>query len=354
MGGHWGRRDVLRALGAGGVGLSVGGAGFLAGVAATGVTAANEQWAEAGTARPCPRSSPGRSTRPGRTGSRATSGRSRPRRRSPTSRSPARSRRSCPGSTSATARTRRPGRRRTGSWATAWSTACGSSGGRATWYRNRYVRTPLAEAGQRLLRRRRPPGRDNSQSNVSIVHHAGKLLTLGEVGWPYELLDRGPVHRRPLGLRRAARRHHDGPPQDRPRHRADALLRLRVPATRADLPRGRSRRAAWSTAPIAIPAATMIHDFAITDRDAIFWIGPVLFGVDRLRTRNPVPLGPGRPVPGRRHAARRRRGRDPLGRHAPCFVFHGTNAHRDGDDVVLRVHRLDRRSAPRATWCRPA
>ena len=31
----------------------------------------------------------------------------------------------------------------------------------------------------------------------------------------------------------------------------------------------------------------------------------------------------------------------------PCFVFHGLNAHRDGDDVVLRLHRLDQAFGPR-------
>jgi carotenoid cleavage dioxygenase len=30
----------------------------------------------------------------------------------------------------------------------------------------------------------------------------------------------------------------------------------------------------------------------------------------------------------------------------PCFVFHGLNAHRDGDDVVLRVHKLDQAFGP--------
>ena len=66
--------------------------------------------------------------------------------------------------------------------------------GKAVWYRNRWVRTPLMEAGHRL--RRSIPGGTNNQSNVAVVHHAGRLLTLGEVGWPYELRDRGPVDRR--------------------------------------------------------------------------------------------------------------------------------------------------------------
>ena len=59
--------------------------------------------------------------------------------------------------------------------------------GRARWYRNRYVQTPLAIAQKDLLSFGAPPGRENNQSNVALVHHAGKLLSLGEVGWPFEL-----------------------------------------------------------------------------------------------------------------------------------------------------------------------
>ena len=30
------------------------------------------------------------------------------------------------------------------------------------------------------------PGRENNQSNVALIH-VGRLLSLGEVGWPFEL-----------------------------------------------------------------------------------------------------------------------------------------------------------------------
>ena len=117
------------------------------------------------------------------------------------------------------------------------------SGGEAQWYRNRYVRTPINESGKDLLSFGGVPGKQNNQSNVALVHHAGKLLTTGEVGWPFELSpeDLSTVGR--LGLRREAGRDDDRPPQGRPRHRAPALLRLRVRAAGADLLRGRPRRA---------------------------------------------------------------------------------------------------------------
>jgi carotenoid cleavage dioxygenase len=90
----------------------------------------------------------------------------------------------------------------------------------------------------------------------------------------------------------------------------------------------------------------MIHDFAITDRDAVFWEGPVLFGVE-----GPTP---GMPY-GWQPSYGSRIGVLPLDGPASairwveidtCFVFHGLNAHREGDDVVLVVSRLDEAFVP--------
>ena len=60
--------------------------------------------------------------------------------------------------------------------------------GKAVTYRNRFVKTPVYEAaaagtGDTLS----IPGQTNTQSNVSVVSHGGKLWSLGEIGWPFEL-----------------------------------------------------------------------------------------------------------------------------------------------------------------------
>ena len=54
------------------------------------------------------------------------------------------------------------------------------SGGRALWYRNRWVRTYAYEnrSGDNLA---------SNRANTSVVHHAGKLLALYEAGVPHEL-----------------------------------------------------------------------------------------------------------------------------------------------------------------------
>jgi carotenoid cleavage dioxygenase len=91
----------------------------------------------------------------------------------------------------------------------------------------------------------------------------------------------------------------------------------------------------------------MIHDFAITESDAVFWELPVVFDLEAA-----IAMVEGRDgaFPFRwqpEHGARI--GILPLGAAGgetrwfdiePCYVFHGVNAFRDGDDVVLDVCRL--------------
>ena len=58
--------------------------------------------------------------------------------------------------------------------------------GRAAWYRNRWIRTEPFVKGLSTLDSGLPMG-GNNQSNVSPIYHAGRLLTSGEVGFPYEV-----------------------------------------------------------------------------------------------------------------------------------------------------------------------
>ena len=60
--------------------------------------------------------------------------------------------------------------------------------GRALWYRNRYVQTPFYQQSVSFdgaIDAQLFPFGPNSQSNVSAIYHAGKLLSSGEVGFPY-------------------------------------------------------------------------------------------------------------------------------------------------------------------------
>ena len=221
--------------------------------------------------------------------------------------------------------------------------------GRAQWYRNRYVQTPLALAGKDLLEFGGVPGRENTQSNVALVHHAGKLLSLGETGWPFELStdDLSTVgawgYDGRLGDTMTAHPKID-PDTGRMHFFGYEFLRPALTYYAAD-PQGRID----VVSPVTVEVASMIHDFAITDRDAVFWVGPVVFGADPANPYPDIPFhwdpsGPCRvgvmPLDGAGDDIR-------WVDIPPCFVFHGYNAHRDGDDVVLYVHKLPEAFGPR-------
>lgn len=221
-------------------------------------------------------------------------------------------------------------------------------GGRALWYRNRYVTTPLQQSGKGLMEFGGVPGRENNQSNVALVDHGGKLLSLGEVGWPFELSPQdlstvGPFdYAGRLGPTMTAHPKVD-PATGRMHFFGYEFLRPALTYYAAN-PDGTLD----VVSPVAVDAATMIHDFAVTDRDVVFWIGPVMFGADPSgRSSIPFhwdPSGPSRiGVMALDGSGADIRWVDV----PPSFAFHGYNAHRDGDDVVLRVHRADEAFGPK-------
>lgn len=59
--------------------------------------------------------------------------------------------------------------------------------GEASWYHNRYIDTPFLQDGREFGDFAAPPGSGETQSNVSMFAYGDRLLSLGEVGWPYEI-----------------------------------------------------------------------------------------------------------------------------------------------------------------------
>lgn len=221
--------------------------------------------------------------------------------------------------------------------------------GRATWYGNRFVDTPLYQARSALVGGGGgPPGGARNQSNVSVFQHAGKLLSSGELGLPYEvspddLSTIGPydfdgrlatsMTAHPKVDPATGHLHFFGygfTPPYLTYHVADATGAL-VHSTEID-----------------VAGPTMIHDFAITERDAVFWELPVVFDMEVALASVRGERGRGMPFRWDESYGSRV-GVLPLGAAGseirwvdiePCYVFHGVNAHRDGDDVVVDVCRM--------------
>ncbi len=220
------------------------------------------------------------------------------------------------------------------------------SAGKALWYRNRHVSTPLQQSGKGLFEFDGPPGGPNNQSNVSVFHHAGHLLTSGEVGFPYELStdDLSTVGPYDFAgrLTTAMTAHPKIDPATGRMHFfgygfTPPYLTYHVAAADGTLE---------YSAEIPVAGPTMLHDFAVTDTDAIFWELPVVFDLQAAIAT----LGGGEPDPGfgfrwdplygARVGVMPLEGPTSAIRWVeidPCFVFHGVNAHRDGDEIVLDV-----------------
>ncbi|HEX6345012.1 carotenoid oxygenase family protein [Umezawaea sp.] len=159
--------------------------------------------------------------------------------------------------------------------------------GRATWYRNRWVRTPLAD-GARPDRTDPLSALTCTTANTSVIHHAGRILTLVENGVPWEVTEDldtvGPwdFHGK---LRTAMTAHPKVDPATgdlylfgvglQPPH-----LTFHHVTAAGDLVR---------STPITVPRPTMMHDFAITENHVVWLDLPVVFD-QGLRSRPGIPF----------------------------------------------------------------
>jgi carotenoid cleavage dioxygenase-like enzyme len=218
--------------------------------------------------------------------------------------------------------------------------------GKAAWYRNRQVDTPLYQTGSGFGGG--PPGGASNQSNVSTVWHGGQLLTSGEVGFPFRLstddLSTIGVHDYNGALTGSFTAHPKIDPATGRMHAFgygffDPFLQYYVIEPDGTMS---------TVEPVSIPQAVMVHDFAITDRDAIFWDLPVVFDLDLAVQFVADPQNGPMPFVWKPDAGARV-GVMPLEGGSgnvqwfeldPCYVFHGVNAFRRGDEVVVDVCRL--------------
>lgn len=222
-------------------------------------------------------------------------------------------------------------------------------GGRAQWYRNRWVR----------------PQGDDFAPNTNVLQHAGHTLALVEAGaTPYELTDEldtvGPCALGTVTGGYTAHPHEDPATGE--------LHAVSYSWTRGNLvdysvldPTGRVRH----QVEIEVTGSPMIHDCALTERYVVIYDLPVTFDLgmvagerprplqttDRLidetlraRTYRPLPYSWDADYPARIGLLPRQ------GTAADvrwfeidqCYVFHTLNAYDEGTDVVIDVVRHDR------------
>jgi carotenoid cleavage dioxygenase len=252
-------------------------------------------------------------------------------------------------------------------------------GGKAEWYRNRWVRSrDVAKALGEPARSGPDPAGPDFAANTNVIGHAGRILAIVEAGFvPYELtgeLDTvGPCDfdgTLPGGY--TAHPHRD--PETGELHAVSYFFgwgnQVQYTVTGTD---GRVRR----TVHVEVAGSPMMHDFSLTAGHVVIYDLPVTFDLDFVARSAPGPFG--RPsrwlasqfigkrrLPARMAAAAMGSGGDGfpyawnpkyparvgvMPRESdgsdvrwfdvePCYVFHPLNAYDDGDDrIVLDVVR---------------
>lgn len=204
--------------------------------------------------------------------------------------------------------------------------------GQAEWYRRHLIETPyVADPAAGI------PAGPVSYSNVSSVFHGGRLLSLGELGFPYELDLETFSTIGPYDFGGQLTTNMTAHPKIDPQtgemyffgyNFAEPYLTYMVADVSGALQR---------SVPIDIGAPAMVHDFAVTDQSAVFLdlavqFAPAVAGLPYLFDRShQCRIG----VIDRSATTGTARWFD----IEPCFVFHTINAHQDGPIITYDVIR---------------
>ncbi|MCX7619343.1 MAG: carotenoid oxygenase family protein [Acidimicrobiales bacterium] len=211
-------------------------------------------------------------------------------------------------------------------------------GGRALWYRNRWVRSPevtaaLGEPAVPLADGGIFPG----LGNTNIVQHAGSLWALMETSLPYEISPELDTLRSwnfggelPWGINA----HPKFDPAKGEMHVlaygfAEPYVLYHLIDASGQLVR---------TEPIAVGGPVMVHDMGLTESKVVVFDLPVLFNLELAMAGTPLPFA-WDPTYTPRIGVMPRTGTGAdtvwVELDDPCYVYHPLNAYDDGDQVVI-------------------
>ncbi len=210
--------------------------------------------------------------------------------------------------------------------------------GKATWYRNRYVETPLLDVEQITNENRMIPG--NSLANTHIVGHAGKILALQETQLPIELTaDLETVGPYNFGgkLGRSMTAH----PKICPLTGEMLFFAYGIMPPFLTYYRVAGDGAMVQSEVIEVPAATMVHDFAITENYVLFLDLPMLWDMEKLK-QSGIPVSYDESY-GARIGVMPRAGKSGDVRWFevdPCYIYHTMNAFEHGSEIIFHAPRM--------------
>ncbi|MFI8961818.1 carotenoid oxygenase family protein [Streptomyces sp. NPDC053493] len=226
-------------------------------------------------------------------------------------------------------------------------------GGRAVSYRNRWVRTTRFTDGARPYDEQGRRDLTAGPANTHVVRHAGRTLALVETALPYELtrdLDTVGPYDFDGRLGTAMTAHPKTCPTTGELHFFGYGM---VEPTRLTYHRADAAGDLVLSRPVDVPAATMLHDFALTARHVVFMDLPVVFDLELAVRGGTMPYAWDDGHGARLGLLRRD---DPYGEVRwfdidPCYVFHVLNAHDAPDGTVvlyvMRYQEMYRRTGER-------
>jgi carotenoid cleavage dioxygenase-like enzyme len=214
-------------------------------------------------------------------------------------------------------------------------------GGKAEWYRNRFVRTPfIANPGLNILDPEVALDMTTSKANTHVIGHAGKILALEEGHFPY-VLDANLETVGPTDFAGALKGSFTAHPKICPV--TGELLAFGYSALPPYLTylRVSADGRLVQSEPITVGGPTMMHDFNVTEHYVIFMDLPAVFDLDMaIRGEMPIHWDDNYPA---RLGVMPRNGNDASVVWYdidPCYVFHPLNAYEDGDSIVIDVARM--------------
>jgi carotenoid cleavage dioxygenase len=211
--------------------------------------------------------------------------------------------------------------------------------GKASWYRNRWVRTRALDEGAKLIGDDGSVDRTVAVANTNIIGHAGRIFALVESSFPTELtseLDTLGICDFDGRLQTAMTAHPKICPQTGELHFFGyGFMPPYLTYHRLD-----AGGALVQSEVIEVPGPTMMHDFAITERHVIFMDLPIVFDFERAMSGSGFPYRWSDDYGARVGVMPRGSSNDVRWFEIePCYVFHPLNAFTDGERVVVDVAR---------------
>lgn len=221
------------------------------------------------------------------------------------------------------------------------------NGGKANWYRNRYVRTPChANPGKDRMEMYLDPetfafNYDVGVANTHVIGHAGKVLALEEGSFPYVLdkdIETVGYDTYEGKLTTAMTAHPKICPE------TGELLFFGYSSLPPYLTYHRVNAAGElvQSTEITVGGPTMMHDFVVSRNHSIFMDLPAVFDME-LAMAGGMPIRWSDDYPARMGVMPREGSDEDVQWFDidPCYVFHTLNAFDEGDETVVRGCRLE-------------